>query len=87
MIVCCGEALIDFLPRKSAEGASVYQPFAGGGVFNTAIALGRLGLKTGFYSGLSTDFFGDMLREGLKASKVDLRYVKTWDKPSTLALV
>ena len=87
MIVCCGEALIDFLPRKSAEGASVYQPFAGGGVFNTAIALGRLGLKTGFYSGLSTDFFGDMLREGLKASKVDLRYVKTWDKPSTLAFV
>ena len=28
-----------------------------------------------------------MLREGLKASKVDLRYTKIWDKPSTLAFV
>jgi fructokinase len=87
MIVCCGEALIDFLPRKSADGAAVYEPFVGGGIFNTAIALGRMSVKTGFFSGLSTDFFGDMLRDGLKASKVDLKYVKTWDKPSTLAFV
>ncbi len=87
MIVCCGEALIDFLPRKAADGGSAYQPFCGGSVFNTAIALGRLGLPTGFFSGLSTDFFGDMLREGLKASNVDLRFAKVWDKPSTLAFV
>ena len=87
MIVCCGEALIDFLPGKSAEGDAVYQPFCGGSVYNTAIALGRLGIGTGFFSGLSSDFFGDMLRGGLKASHVDLAYVKTWDKPSTLAFV
>jgi fructokinase len=87
MIVCCGEALIDFLPRKSAEGSPVYQPFCGGSVYNTAIALGRLGVPTGFFNGISTDFFGDMLKEGLKASKVDLRYAKVWDKPSTLAFV
>ena len=87
MIVCCGEALIDFLPRKAADGGSAYQPFCGGSVFNTAIALGRLGLPTGFFSGLSADFFGDMLREGLKASNVDLRFAKVWDKPSTLAFV
>ena len=87
MIVCCGEALIDFLPRNAADGATVYQPMCGGSVFNTAIALGRLGIKTGFFNGLSTDFFGDMLRDGLKASKVDLRYTKVWDKPSTLAFV
>lgn len=87
MIVCCGEALIDFLPRKSADGASVYQPFCGGSVYNTAIALGRLGIKTGFFNGISTDFFGDMLREGLKASKVDISHAKVWDKPSTLAFV
>jgi fructokinase len=87
MIVCCGEALIDFLPRKSADGASVYQPFCGGSVYNTAIALGRLGIKTGFFNGISTDFFGDMLRDGLKASHVDLSYAKIWDRPSTLAFV
>lgn len=87
MIVCCGEALIDFLPRISADGAPVYQPFCGGSVYNTAIALGRLGIATGFFNGISSDFFGDMLRDGLKASNVDLRYAKVWDKPSTLAFV
>jgi len=87
MIVCCGEALIDFLPARTASGADAYRPFCGGSVYNTAIALGRLGVPAGLYTGLSTDFFGDMLREGLTASGVSLRYTKAWDKPSTLAFV
>lgn len=87
MIVCCGEALIDFLPRQTAAGELAYQPMNGGSIFNTAIGLGRLDNPTGFFTGLSTDFFGDMLRAGLTASKVDLRYVKQWEKPSTLAFV
>jgi fructokinase len=87
MIVCCGEALIDMLPRTSKDGAAVYQPFNGGSIFNTAIALGRLGIITGFFSGISTDFFGDSLIAGLKASNVDLKYAKIWDKPTTLAFV
>jgi len=87
MIVCCGEALIDMLPRTSKEGAAVYQPLNGGSIFNTAIALGRLGIITGFFSGLSMDFFGDSLVAGLKASNVDLKYTKIWDRPSTLAFV
>lgn len=87
MIVCCGEALIDFLPRISKDGAPAYQPFCGGSVYNTAIALGRLGIPTGFFNGISTDFFGDMLREGLKASNVDLKYAKIWERPTTLAFV
>ena len=87
MILCCGEALIDFLPRKTAEGAFAYEPVCGGSVYNTAIALGRLGVPVGLFTGLSTDFFGDMLQEGLKASKVSLKYTKVWDKPSTLAFV
>jgi fructokinase len=87
MIVCCGEAVIDFLPRRTAAGEAVYLPFNGGSIFNTAIALGRLGIPTGFFSGLSTDFFGDSLKEGLQASNVDLKYTKIWDRPSTLAFV
>lgn len=87
MIVCCGEALIDFLPRTAKDGAAVYQPFCGGSVYNTAIALGRLGVPAGLFAGLSTDFFGDMLKEGLTASNVVLKYIKAWDKSSTLAFV
>lgn len=87
MIVCCGEALIDFLPRKTADGQLAYQPFNGGSVYNTAMALGRLGVPTAMFTGLSTDFFGDMLKDGLVASKVSLKYAKQWDKPTTLAFV
>jgi fructokinase len=87
MILCCGEALIDFLPRKKAAGAAAYEPVCGGSVYNTAIALGRLGVPVGLFTGLSTDFFGDMLRDGLKASKVSLAFIKDWDRPSTLAFV
>ncbi|MFN0194979.1 MAG: carbohydrate kinase family protein [Aestuariivirga sp.] len=87
MIVCCGEALIDFLPRTSTEGQPAYQPFCGGSIFNTTIALSRLGHKTGFFCSISRDFFGDMLIDGLKASGVDLRYVRRAEKPSTLAFV
>lgn len=87
MIVCCGEALIDFLPRKTADGQPAYQPFNGGSIYNTAMALGRLGVPAAMFTGLSTDFFGDMLRDGLTASKVSLRYAKRWDRPSTLAFV
>lgn len=87
MIVTCGEALIDMLPRKSGDGADVFQPFAGGSVFNVAIALGRLDVPTGFYGGLSTDFFGTTLREALEKSRVDVSFANISDRPSTLAFV
>ena len=87
MILCCGEALIDMLPRQSAVGETAFAPYAGGAVFNTAIALGRLGAPSGFLSGLSSDFFGDLLRDSLTASGVDTRYAVSSDRPTTLAFV
>ena len=87
MIVSCGEALIDMLPRQTAEGAACYEPHAGGAVFNTAIALGRLGVSSGFFTAVSTDFFGDLLIDELAKSKVDPRYVVRTDHPQTLAFV
>jgi fructokinase len=87
MILCCGEALIDFLPRKGMDGADVYQPYNGGSIYNTAIALGRLGIKVSYFGGLSTDFFGDSLVEGLKESHVDIRPAKVQALDTTLAFV
>lgn len=87
MILCCGEALIDLLPRTGANGEQLFQPFPGGSVFNVAVALGRLGAASGFFSGLSTDFFGATLREALQASGVDIGLVHMSDRPTTLAFV
>jgi fructokinase len=87
MILCCGEALIDMLPRKGADGADVYQPFNGGSVYNTAIALGRLGNDTGLLAGVSTDFFGDAIVAALQAAGVSTRYIRRKNRHTTLALV
>ena len=87
MIISCGEALIDFLPRTGADGSAVFQPAAGGSPFNVAIAVGRLGAKAGFFGGLSTDFFGDILRQALEGSGVDLSFVANVSRPTTLAFV
>ena len=87
MILSCGEALIDMLPRESTAGEPAFAPYAGGAVFNTAIALGRLGVPAGFLSGLSTDLFGDVLRTTLGASNVDTSHAILSDRPTTLAFV
>lgn len=87
MILCAGEALIDMLPRETADGEAAFRPFAGGAVFNTAIALGRLGAPTGFFTGLSTDFFGEILERALGASGIDASFAARSDRPTTLAFV
>ena len=87
MILCCGEALIDMLPRETTQGEPAFSPYAGGAVCNTAVALARLGRPTGFFSGLSSDLMGDIIREKLDASNVDHSYVATSDRPTTLAFV
>jgi len=87
MILCCGEALIDMIPSPKGSGEVGFTPHSGGAVFNTAIALSRLGANTGFLSGVSTDLFGEQLRRALIASNVDARFLITSDRPTTLAFV
>lgn len=87
MILSAGEALIDMLPRTTTLGEAAFSPYAGGAVMNTAIALGRLGSASGFLTGLSSDLMGDVLRETLAASKVNLDYAVRSDRPTTLAFV
>ena len=87
MILCAGEALIDMLPRESAQGEACFAPYPGGAVFNTAIALGRLGVATGFFCPLSDDLFGAKLRAALAASEVDHSLSPGVDRPCTLAFV
>ncbi|PZM12098.1 carbohydrate kinase family protein [Rhizobium tubonense] len=87
MILCCGEALIDMLPRDTTQGEKGFAPYAGGAIFNTAIALGRLGVPTAFFTGLADDMMGDILRETLLTSKVDYSPCAIVARPSTIAFV
>ncbi|WP_299890248.1 carbohydrate kinase [uncultured Ruegeria sp.] len=87
MILCCGEALIDMIAEPTVSGANGFVPHSGGAIFNTAIALGRLGAPVGMLTGLSSDMFGQQLADTLQASHVDASHVITSDRPTTLAFV
>lgn len=87
MILSCGEALIDMLPRTTTLGEAGFAPYAGGAVFNTAIALGRLGAPSAFFSGISTDMLGQILTETLQASHVTTDLCARSSRPTTVAFV
>ena len=83
MILCAGECLIDMLP---ADGAFV--PKAGGAVYNTALALGRLGCPTAYLWPISRDHFGqDLLLPPLERANVDTSICPRTKRPTTLAFV
>ena len=77
-----GEALMDLIPV--ATGAIL--PMVGGGPANTAKALARLGYSTFFIGGLSSDLYGKMIKEELKASGVDLSLAYRGDRVTALAI-
>lgn len=87
MILCCGEALIDMLPRETTQGEQAFAPYAGGAVFNTAIALGRLDAKPSFFCGLSTDLFGELLVDKLAEAGASADLAFRSSRPTTLAFV
>lgn len=87
MILSCGEALIDFIPSETKTGAPAWEAKTGGSVMNTAIALGRLGIKSAFLGGLSSDFFGDELRKSMMAASVDLSLSPVSARYTILAFV
>ena len=58
MIVVAGEALIDLVPGGTGALAPL-DPRRGGGPYNTAVALGRLGTPAAFLSRISRDPFGE----------------------------
>lgn len=82
-VVVGGEALVDLVPTPDGTLA----PRLGGGPFNVAVALGRLGVPVTFLSRVSTDGFGDRLLARLEESGVDASLVQRGPQPTTLAVV
>ena len=82
MIVVAGEALIDLI--VGADGALAAIP--GGGPYNTARTIARLGERVTFLGRISTDRFGRDLRANLARDGVALDGVIETDDPTTLAV-
>jgi fructokinase len=82
MIVVSGEALIDRIVQ--AGGSVVDVP--GGGPFNTARTIARLGSPVAFLGCISTDRHGQLLRRVLEADGVDASLVLSTDAPTTMAI-
>ncbi len=82
-IVVAGEALCDLVP--DADGRLLVHP--GGGPFNTARTVARLGRPVAFVGRLSTDGFGRRLEALLASDGVGLDAVARTEDPTTLALV
>ena len=82
MIVVGGEALVDLVEERG-----VLRAVPGGGPFNTAIALGRLGLRVAYLGTISRDDYGVVLAELLVEAGVEMSLVRFTDAPTPLAVV
>jgi fructokinase len=78
---CVADAFADRLPGEIA-----LRVLPGGGPANTAVALSRLGTPTRFLGRISGDVFGDLFRDRLESSGVDLSGCVAAAEPSTLAV-
>ncbi len=81
-VVVAGEALVDLIVGPDGELSAV----PGGGPFNAARAVARLGVDTAFLGTLSSDRFGRLLRATLAGDRVRLDLAATVPEPTTLAL-
>ena len=82
VIIVAGEALIDLILHPDDHLTVI----PGGGPFNTARTIGRLGVEVAFLGRLSTDRFGGILSAALASAGVDLRWAVMTEAPSTLAV-
>jgi len=80
-VLVLGEALCDLVIDLDGSVTSAL----GGAPYNTARALGRLGVPTAFASPVSTDRFGELLADSLVSAGVDISAARRTEAPTTLA--
>jgi fructokinase len=81
VIVVGGESLIDLIARNDELEA-----VPGGGPYNVARTVARLGRGCAYLGALSTDRFGVRLREALRADDVNDKWAPFTENPTTLAV-
>jgi fructokinase len=82
VIVVGGEALVDLVGTRGSRRA-----VAGGGLYNTAVALGRLGVAVSFLGAVSRDSYGRILAQLLADAGVDESLMRWSDLATPQATV
>ncbi len=95
-IICVGHAALDriyridaFPPQPTKVRALEHVEAGGGMAANAAVAIARLGGKAELWSRIGDDAAGSTIRAGLKAERVDVRYVQGFEgaRSSTSAII
>jgi fructokinase len=81
-VLVAGESLVDLIVGPGGRIAAI----PGGGPFNTARTIGRLGVPVSFLARISTDRFGREALDRLVADGVAVDMVVATNDPTTLAL-
>lgn len=83
MILVAGESLIDLIVKPDGS----VHPSPGGGPFNAARTMARLGQPTRFLGRFSADPFGQSLTERLRQDSVEIAAADQVPAPTALAIV
>src|SRR6185369_9078300 len=95
-IICVGHAALDriyrieaFPPEPTKVRALEHVESGGGMAANAAVAIARLGGKAELWSRIGDDAAGVAIRTGLKAERVDVRYMQGFEgaRSSTSAII
>ncbi|MEQ1648104.1 MAG: PfkB family carbohydrate kinase [Hyphomicrobiaceae bacterium] len=95
-IICVGHSALDrtyrieHFPAEPTKVRALEHVEAGGGMAaNAAVAIARLGGKVELWSRIGDDAAGQVIKAGLKAERVDVRYVQSFDqtRSSTSAVI
>ena len=85
MIVVISEAIIDLIESKETKGQ--FNAIVGGANANVALTLARSDSKHQFLARISTDRFGQIIKDRLASNNVNLDHIINTDEPSTLAII
>jgi sulfofructose kinase len=95
-IICVGHAALDriyrieaFPPQPTKVRALEHVEAGGGMAANAAVAIARLGGAAELWSRVGDDNAGQAIRAGLRADRVDVRYVQAFEgaRSSTSAII
>ncbi len=89
MFLSCGDSLYDmFLQTDNKENYRVVvDGVTGGSPMNVAVGLSRMGHESAYFTNLSSDVFGQGLRQFLKDNSIDTSMCLATDRNSTLAFI